>query len=85
MTKEKTKLKSSGLAFWLSSVFCLHSWVLDPVLLAPGVDVGVVGVLDGRAVLLLGEGGLGEEGKQPIEVDQLEPALLHGVEALLVR
>ena len=56
MTKEKTKLKSSGLAFWLSSVFCSHSWVLDPVL-APGVDVGVVGVLDGEAVLLhwLGE------------------------------
>ena len=69
MTKEKTKLKSSGLAFWLSSVFCLHSWVLDPVLLAPGVDVGVVGVLVGKAVLLLGEGGLGEEREEPVEVD----------------
>ena len=41
--------------------------------------MGVVGFLVDVAVLLLGEGGLGEEGEQPIEVDQLEPALLHGV------
>ena len=49
-------------------MFWSHSGVLDPVL-APGVDVGVVGVLVGGAVLLLGEGGLGEEREQPVEVD----------------
>ena len=64
-------------------MFWSHSWVLDPVL-APGVDVGVVGVLVGEAVLLLREGGLGEEREQPVEVDHFEPALLDGVEALLV-
>ena len=31
--------------------------------------MGVVGFLVDVAVLLLGEGGLGEEGKQPIEVE----------------
>ena len=50
-------------------MFWSHSWVLDPVL-APGVDVGVVGVLVGEAVLLLREGGLGEEREQPVEVDK---------------
>ena len=65
-------------------MFWSHSWVLDPVL-APGAFVRVGGVLVGEALLLLGEGGLGEEGEQPIEVDHLEPALLNGVEALLVR
>ena len=53
---------------WWSSVFWSHSWVLDPVL-APGAFVGVGGVLVGEALLLLGEGGLGEEREQPVEVD----------------
>ena len=51
-----------------SSVLWSHSWVLVPVV-APGVDVGVVGVLVGEAVLLLGEGGLGQEREEPVEVD----------------
>ena len=45
-----------------------HSWVLDPVL-APGAFVRVGGVLVGEALLLLGEGGLGQEREQPVEVD----------------
>ena len=34
-----------------------------------GAVVGVGGVLVGEAVLLLGEGGLGQERAEPVEVD----------------
>ena len=51
-----------------SSVLWSHSWVLVPVV-APGAVVGVGGVLVGEAVLLLGEGGLGQEREEPVEVD----------------
>ena len=60
-----------------------HSWVLVPVV-APGAVVGVGGVLVGEAVLLLGEGGLGQEREEPVEVDHFKPALFDGIEALLV-
>ena len=68
MTKEKTKIRVEWIGIWWSSVFWSQRWELDPVL-APGVDVGVLGGLVGEAVLLLGEGGLGEEREQPVEVD----------------
>ena len=45
-----------------------HSRVLVPVV-APGAVVGVGGVLVGEAVLLLGEGGLGQEREEPVDSD----------------
>ena len=53
---------------WWSSVLWSHSRVLVPVV-APGAVVGVGDVLVGEAVLLLGEGGLGQEREEPVEVD----------------
>ena len=53
---------------WWSSVLWSHSWVLDPVV-APGAVVGVGDVLVGEAVLLLGEGGLGQEREEPVDGD----------------